>query len=287
MKNGALIFAHNSREVDYALHAVIAGGLVVKHLNVPVSLVTDSSTLKWMEESGIHATALHVFENIIEVEKPVTGNVRNLYDGLTKKSVPFVNSNRSSAWDLTPYDRTLLIDSDFLIFSNRLSEYWQAEGDILISQAMNDVCDISRAGYHDRYVSDTGIHLLWATNVIFTKNERSKAFFNMVDYIRKNYQYYADLFRFNPRQFRNDIAFSVAKHILDGFETDLVRTLPPVLTTMDRDILYKVDENEKMTFLVSPRLDHNFCAVGIKGMDVHVMNKDSITRNADSLLRLI
>jgi len=287
MKNGALIFAHNSREVDYALHAVIAGGLVVKHLNVPVTLVTDKTTIKWMQTSNTYSKAQAVFENIIQVEKPVTGNVRNLHDGMEKKTVPFVNSNRYSAWELTPYDRTLLIDSDFLIFSNRLSEYWQADGDILVSRAMNDICDISRAGYHDRYVSDTGVHLLWATNVMFTKNERSRVFFNMVDYIRKNYQYYSDLFRFNARQYRNDISFSVAKHILDGFETDLVRTLPPVLTTMDKDVLHTVSDQGKLTFLISPKLDHNYCAVAVKDQDVHVMNKDSITRNAESLLRLI
>jgi hypothetical protein len=41
MKKGALIFAHNSRDIDYALMAIISGGLVKKNLKVPVSLATD------------------------------------------------------------------------------------------------------------------------------------------------------------------------------------------------------------------------------------------------------
>ena len=53
MTNGILIFAHNNREVDYGLLAVISGGLAKKHLHVPVSLVTDHSTKEWLIESPI------------------------------------------------------------------------------------------------------------------------------------------------------------------------------------------------------------------------------------------
>ena len=49
MNTGVLIFAHNSRDVDYALTAVISAGLAKKYLKVPVSLVTDSPTLEWMK----------------------------------------------------------------------------------------------------------------------------------------------------------------------------------------------------------------------------------------------
>jgi hypothetical protein len=210
-----------------------------------------------------------------------------LNDGANGEVVPFVNTNRASVWDLTPYDRTLLLDSDFLIFSDKLNEYWDVDEDILIADAMNDVYDQSRVGYHDRYVSDTGIHLYWATTVMFTKNQRAKSFFDLVEFIRVNYQYYGDLFRFDTRQYRNDIAFSVAKHIIDGFETDTAMTLPSLLTILDRDILQSVDENGKLTFLVTPMADSNYCAIAMKNTDLHIMNKQSIIRNADSLLRLV
>lgn len=288
MKVGALIFAHNNRDIDYALMALIAGGLAKKHLNIPVSLVTDDTTLAWMKQSGIYDRATTVFEHIIEVDKPVSDNTRRLYDGAENtKVVPFVNSNRSNAWTLTPYDRTLLLDSDYFIFSDRLAEYFNLDEDVLISKAINDVVGSSRVGYHDRYISDTGVHLYWATNVIFTKNERSKAFFEMVSYVRDNYEYYADLFRFDPRQYRNDISFSVAKHILGGFETDAEMSLPPVLTAIDKDILHSVDANGKLTFLISPQLGASYCAAAFKNQDIHIMNKQSVVRNATSLLELI
>ena len=286
MKKGILIYAHNSRAVDYALMSVISGGLAKKYLNVPASLVTDPSTVEWMRESKILEKATAVFENLIVVNRPQTDNTRKLSDGESSEVVPFLNSNRSSAWDITPYDRTLLIDSDFLIFSNRLSEYWDVDADVMIGESINDICNNNRLGYHDRYISDVGVKLYWATTVMFTKNQTGKLFFDTVNLVKENYEYYADVFRFDSRQFRNDIAFSIAKHILDGYEETPYSNLPPVLTLLDRDILYSVDKN-KLTLLTSPQLDSNFCAASITGLDIHVMNKQSIHRNKDSLLELI
>lgn len=285
MTKGILIYAHNSRAIDYALMSVISGGLAKKYLNVPVSLVTDKFTIEWMKTSDLFDKANSVFENIIIVDKPQTNNSRRLHDGIDNTIVPFINSNRSSAWDITPYERTLLIDSDFLIFSNRLSEFWDIDEDLLISESINDIYDNDRIGYHDRYVSDVGVKLYWATTVMFTKNEKTKIFFELVKHIKDNYQYYADTYRFDNKQFRNDIAFSIAKHILDGFNQSNSINLPPVLTLLDKDVLHEV--KNKLIVLISPRCDSNFCAAAISDIDIHVMNKQSIIRNKDALLELI
>lgn len=286
MTRGILIFAHNNRDVDYALMSIVSGHLAGKYLQVPVSLITDKFTIQWMKQSKIYQKAKLVFDKIIEIEKPVTDNQRNLHDGVENKLVPFINSNRYSAYELTPYDRTLLIDSDFLIFSNTLENYWDVDSDILISSAINDIYDQKRLGYHDRYISDTGIHLYWATTVMFSKSEYSKTFFNLVDQIRENYQYYSDLFRFDSRQYRNDIAFSIAKHILDGYKTDITSSLPPVLSTLDKDVLLDVSTSGKLTMLVSPNLDSNYIAASVNNVDIHVMNKQSLIRQSDKLLEI-
>jgi len=286
MKKGILMYAHNNRTVDYALMAVIAAGLAKKNLKVPASLITDASTINWMKESNIYSKAIDVFENIIEVDRPVTDNTRRLNDGLINTVVPFINSNRCSAWELTPYDRTLLIDTDFLILSDNLNAYWNVDADVLIGDAINDIYHQSRMGYHDRYVSDTGIKMYWATTVMFTKNKNSKLFFDMVNLIQQNYKHYADLFRFDNRQYRNDISFSVAKHILQGFEQDNTKSLPPVLTALDKDILYEVGDT-RLKFLINYKLDDNFCAATISKNDIHIMNKQSIVRNKDELLGMI
>jgi len=286
MTRGILIFAHNNRDVDYALMSIVSGQLAAKYLQVPVSLITDKFTIEWMKESKIYQKAKTLFDNIIEIEKPITDNQRNLHDGIENKLIPFINSNRCSAYELTPYDRTLLIDSDFLIFSDTLSNYWDVESDVLISSAINDIYDQKRLGYHDRYISDTGIHLYWATTVMFSKSEYSKTFFDLVDQIRENYEYYSDLFRFDNRQYRNDITFSIAKHILDGYETDTTLALPPILSILDKDVLLDVSPSGKLTMLISPNLDSNYIAASATNLDIHIMNKQSLIRQSDKLLEI-
>jgi len=286
MTKGALIFAHNSRDVDYILLSLISGGLAKKNLNVPVSLVTDRSTVEWAKESKIYSKITDTFDQIIEIDKPQTDNKRSLYDGKEKKSVAFTNTNRASVYDLSPYDRTLLLDSDFLIFSNRLGQFWDVDQSVMIAYSMNDIYDQQRLGYHDRFVSDTGIHLYWATTVMFSKDEYGKLFFDLVNFVKEHYQYYSDLFRFDSRQFRNDIAFSIAKHILDGFESLDRLNLPSLLTVQDRDILHSVTKN-KLTFLISTNFNQEYVLASTNGVDLHVMNKQSIVRNKDQLLELI
>jgi len=286
MNKGVLIYAHNNRTVDYALMAIISGGLAKKYLGQPASLVTDQATLDWMIESKIYTRAQTIFENIFIVSRPESTNSRGLYDGTERSTVQFMNGNRNSAYDITPYQRTLLIDADFLIFSNRLAEYWNIDDDFMIGESINDIYDNHRLGYHDKYVSDVGIKLYWATTVMFTKNDNSKMFFDLVRHVKDNYQYYADTYRFDSKQYRNDIAFSVAKHVLAGFEQSPLGCLPPVLTLLDRDILHSVDA-DKLTFLISPKLDENYCAASIQNIDIHIMNKQSIVRHSDKLLELI
>jgi hypothetical protein len=285
MNKGILIFAHNSRDVDYALMSLVSGSFAKKNLQVPVSLVVDKFTVEWMKTSNIYDQSLDVFDKIIVIEKPVTQNTRLLHDGYSSKTVPFVNSNRASVWDLTPYDRTLLIDSDFLIMSNTLNEYWNADASVMLSPSMQDVRG-DRKGVLDSWVSETGIPLYWATTVMFTKNEESKIFFNLVDTIRTNYNYFSDLFRFNPTQYRNDISFSIAKHMLDGFETRS-EDLPPILTLLDKDLVHSIESNQIRIFLNDSMSEDHVVMASIKNADVHVMNKQSIIRNADKFLEVL
>ena len=77
MTQGVLIYAHNSREVDYARLAIIAGGLAKKNLNRPVSLVTDQSTVDWMTESGSYKLASSIFDKISSKISPVKSAIPN------------------------------------------------------------------------------------------------------------------------------------------------------------------------------------------------------------------
>ena len=285
MNCGVLIFAHNSRDVDYALMSIVAGSLAKKHLNVPVSLVSDQSTIDWLNESNRSMQANNIFDQIIIVDRPNTDNIRRLNDGIQSKTVPFINANRSSAWELTPYDRTLLIDSDYLIFSNTLSGFWNCDSSFMISSAMNDLCG-DRTGVLDSWVSDEGIPLYWATTIMFTKNQESKLYFDLVKSIKQNYQTYAEIYRFDYRIYRNDIAFSIAKHIIEGFVTLKAQNLPPILTAQDKDLITSVQDGG-LTMLVQDKLSDKMILGKLSNRDIHVMNKQAIVRSANDLLEML
>lgn len=287
MNKGALIFAHNSREIDYILLSTIAGGLAKKNLKIPITLVTDESSVEWAKESEIYSFVETVFENVIIVDKPSDKNFRNLKDGATSKHVPFINSNRYSAYDLSPYYTTLLIDSDFLIFTDHLSNYWDLDYDIMIGKSMNDIIG-NRSEDLDKRVSEVGPHMYWATTVMFKKNKTSKIFFNLVSFIKENYNYFADLYRFDPRQYRNDISFSIAMHILNGFEENTIQSLPDITTVLDSDVLEKINVDSSLKILASDKIDpQKYFMSSIRNKDLHILNKQSIIRLKDELLKLI
>ncbi len=286
MSRGIILFAHNSIELDYLQMAVIAGGLAKKHLGLPVSLISDESTIAWAKESSQYEKCEQVFDQIITIPQPITANVRRLCDGTGSKVVPFINSSRSSVWELTPYDQTLLIDTDYLIFTDNLNNYWDMESDVKISSAINDIYHINRLGICDKLVSDTGVHLYWATTVMFNKTAESKLFFELVDHIKNNYELYGEIYRFATIQFRNDIAFSIAKHIMDGFCHDISMSLPPIFSSIDKDELFSVI-GSKLIILIDDMATSTSFAVAVKDIDIHVMNKQSIIRNASNLMELI
>jgi len=287
MTQGILIYAHNSRDVDYAKLAIISGGLAKKNLKKSVSLVTDNSTIKWMKESGSYTLANSIFDNLITVDKPDTTNKRNLFDGIEKSSVAFLNTNRSSAYDITPYDQTLLIDSDYLVFTDELNKYWGVSESIMISSEFKDAYSDDRRGYHDRYISDTGVKLYWATTLMFDKNDQSQLLFEMVSYIRQHYEYYGDLYRFHPGVYRNDIAFSIAKHTINGFSLDNSVDLPPVISSIDKDIVTSVNKDGRITICFSEPNTGKYIAGSFKDIDLHIMNKQSIIRHYENFIKLI
>ena len=115
MTTGALIFAQNTVGVDYVKLALFAARRVKEHLKIPVSLATDS--FDWLKFYPDHT---EVFDQII----PIVGNTNQLkkfYDGtLAFKTAEWKNLTRYQAYDITPYDRTLVLDSDYIINSDTL-----------------------------------------------------------------------------------------------------------------------------------------------------------------------
>ena len=251
MNNGVVIFGHNSKEIDYVKLADISARLVVANLKVPVTLITDSVSL------SNTTTSLKNIDNLVVLDRPSTNNTRVLLGSTTE----FINTNRYVAYQYTPYDKTLLIDSDLLILSNKLSAYWNSTREFLITGSMT-VLDGTLSD-REKKLSPTTIPMRWATAIMFSKTEYVETIFKTVKYIQDNWFYFIDLYNMPPCSFRNDYAFTIANHIVNGFvPTD--NFLPTPLMALEHQSLEKLD------------VDHAVIDSTIIQSDVHVMNKYSI-----------
>jgi hypothetical protein len=262
MNRGILIVAHDTEHVSYSTLASIAGVLAKQNLNLPVSLITDKQSAENLKNNCNY----DLFDKVILTDKPQHGNVRVINNQITDT---FLNWNRSDIYSLSPYQHTLLIDSDLLIFTDRFNQYWDIDQSVLLCEKMLDTSG-SRLDSPDLRVSDTGPKLRWATAVMFKKNKESETFFDLIKHIKENYLYYADIYNFTPFQYRNDISFTLAEHIMYASSSDRVY-LPPLSFTLENETVLKIDKN-----LVKVILKNNNSLLTIKNSDVHVMNKMSI-----------
>jgi hypothetical protein len=174
----------------------------------------------------------------------------------------------------------LIIDSDFLVFSNRLKHYLEADADFMICSGMHNL----HPNREDTILLDpASVPMLWATNIIFNKTDEVRSIFELVEHIKEHWIYYSALYKFDFARFRNDYAFSIAIHIMNGktngeFSSELPGTMSYVT---DRDILINIDDN-KMKFLVEKQnYLGEYTIAKTEGIDVHVMNKSSLLRYID------
>jgi hypothetical protein len=277
MTRGVLIFAQNNAEIDYAKISLFAAKRVKEYLGVPVSLVTDSAG--WLKQS--QPDAEQVFDQIIEIWTE-THQTKKFYDGsLAVKTLTWKNLSRVDCCFLSPYDETLVIDSDFIISSPTLKNIWDNQNDFLIYKDSFDLANW-RDDRSFRYLNQHSIPFYWATAFYFKKTAATWAFFDLIKNIKLNWNYYRLLYNIDSTVFRNDFAFSIAIHMMgEDFATPLPGKMNYIL---DRDILLDID-NSKLTFLVERKnFNGEYTAVKTSNLDVHVMNKYSLTRCIDGVV---
>lgn len=275
MTQGILIFAFNSDGVDYIKLAILSAKRAKKFLNKPVSLVTDSK--QYLIDT--FPNDISVFDKIIDSTDNTT-QTKRFYNG-TNEFVKYVwkNSNRVDCYTVTPYNETLVIDSDFIINSSFLSYVWNQQNEFLIYTTHNDLAEWRDTSEFD-FVSEQSIPFYWATVFFFKKSKHNESFFSLIKHIKEHWIYFVKLYQLNSTKFRNDIAFSIAIHMMNGFtQGEFATPIANKLTyILDRDFLIK-QKNQSMTFLVQAKHSTDaYTLVKTSNLDVHVMNKTSLLK---------
>jgi len=245
MKNGILLFCFDT--VDHKYHKILERcvHLIKKNLKLEITVVTNFDTYKHLKPLG--------FVNYKFIE-PELGNAKNGQE--------WKNVDRHLAYELSPYDVTLVMDIDYFPFTDNLRQFMDTKYDFLISKDAYDLTD--RNSFDHRMFSI--IDMVWATVFVFKKGKKAKRIFDMIKYVKSYYSYFLDLYRIYDRRFRNDYAFAIALQQANGFlnyDTLPIRlpTLPP-----DCDIMKFTDEG-----IVWQYNDQINCT---EDQDVHVLNKE-------------
>jgi len=287
---GFIMFAHNNAEIDYFKLAVINSLLIQKHLGISnITVVTDPHSYSYAVESLGEDLIKSAINNLIVVEKDKefkSQNIRVFKDtSHTAKQLPFYNINRCDAYDLSPYDETILLDVDYLILSDTLNQCWGHNEEIMMNWRYQDIM-FDRKDYTLDRLNPFGITMYWATVVYFKKSAYAETFFNLVKHVKNNIAYYKDLYRWSGNLYRNDYSFSIAAHVMSGFVDKGIPQLPTTLyKTFDTDDIHKAtDEKTLIMYLEKPRSPGDFILTKWSGVDLHVMNKWAINRISEEML---
>ena len=188
------------------------------------------------------------------------------------ESIEWNNIGRHDAYKLSPYDETLLLDTDYFIQNDSLTNYFGSVHELLCHNYSWDISgnDVFR---HDKYLTAPGnnFEMRWATVMYFKKCKHSEQLFNTWRIVYNNYEYYSKLFGFKKNPFRNDFALSIAHQLCNGYsnKNTFVNSLP-ALSTVDSVLDYGNNN-----WLVKYKYKQSYNVLRYRG-DLHVMNKKCI-----------
>jgi len=279
MTQGVLLFAQNNSHIDYVKQAQFCASRIKKYLQLPVCLATDN--LEYLKQN--YKNYKVYFDEIVELQRHPVNYRKKFRDGLySEKTLEWRNLSRADAWDVTPFAKTIVMDTDLIISNNTLLKAFNYNQEFLIAKESIDI-KTNRYIPELKRISDRSIDMYWATLFYFEKTDNTKLLFDLIKHIRDNWSFYRLTYKIIEKKFRNDFAFSIAIHIINGFKkTNWPLNMPGNLWhTLDRDILIDI-KDDKFTFLLEK--DWEYHAASVSQLNVHVMNKFSLNRIIDEQL---
>jgi hypothetical protein len=256
MTRGVLLFASNNDAVKYTDLAEIAAVRCKQYLNVSVSIVTETPD---------QIKTVSTFDQIITVKETVE-QYKKFNNSNQFKISQWKNFSRADAYDLSPYDETLVIDVDYFLYTDKLKWCFDQPGDLVIAKRSQDV-SYTRDNSEFVYLGATQLDFYWATVFFFRKTLENKIFFDFVSHIKDNWRYYKHQYQFNSHLYRNDFSFTIAAHVLKELVTDLPF---PLFYIIDKDQVVSFDDIScKIIF----NKDSKEILSDIRNIDIHVMNK--------------
>ena len=218
MTVGAVIFARNNEHIDYVAMARWSARNIERHLGIPTHIITDDTA--------------------------PSNNARHFTDVGT---VTWHNLNRMDAYQLSPWDRTLVLDADYVVATDQLKSLLDADQDFLAHRWAYDVTGCNNFEGLNSF-GDNRMPMWWATVMMFRRSKHAELIFDSMRMIRDNWNHYRALYKNSKVAYRNDHALTIALGIVNGHILNYpgipwaLASLTPEhrLTQLDND-RYRVD----------------------------------------------
>jgi len=255
---GALIFAFNNEQIDYVSLAAWSARRIHQHFDIPVCLVTNTDVDN------------PVFDCVVKTDAGVsTSRHFSDYDA----NVVWHNGNRASAYELSPWDTTLVLDADYVVASNNLRTLFDADQDFLAHNHAYDVTgrnDFSGLNCFGRH----RMPMWWATVMMFRRSKQAELIFDSMNMIRDNWQHYRNLYGNSQGTFRNDHALTIALGIVNGHTLEH-SAIPWSLASLTPE--HRLQQTDADTFRVDFTTDNNKPKwIELRGQDFHAMGKKTL-----------
>jgi hypothetical protein len=254
LTQGVVIFAFNNEATDYIAMAAWSAKNIRRHLNLPVAVVTDAP----------EAAAQYKFEHII-VTAADTGGSRHFAD--YNANVTWHNAGRINAYELSPFDQTLVLDADYVVASDALLDILKIPQQFA---AFSDAFEPSSMTNLETF-GEYRMPMWWATVMMFRRGTVSQYIFDSMQMIRANWQHYRDLYGIHQSNYRNDYALSIALGLVAGSEQSVHKIFRPMLNVMpDHGLTCTEQDHYEITYT---NTEGRLKTMSWQGLDFHAMCK--------------
>lgn len=291
---GVCFFAYNNSQIDYVKLSMLAALHVKKHMrHNNTCLITTEGDWAWLEQSQGEEVVNQAFDDVVFTDNVnAPNNIRKHHDSpWTTFESEFKNSNKHLINEYTPYDKTLLLDIDYMVRNPFLDYLFESEVPVAM---YDDACDLryDPPDLYEQYLNPIGPKMWWSTVVYFDKHDEiSKLFFDTWAHVAQEYDFYKFLYNFPPHMFRTDYCVSIASHIMNGMGDGraIHKIMDERMQYMDqKDDLVEIKSSDDWIFLSNDRKEPwKDIVTRNRTENIHVMNKRAIERNYAQMLESV
>ena len=258
MTTGALIFAHNNNHTDYVALAGWSARNIRRHLGIPVAVVTDQPVpMGW-------------FDHVIIQESPAT-NTRYFSDYGT--TVTWHNTTRATAYELSPWAQTLVLDADYVVASSALTQVLNSPLDFLAHDCAYDITGVNDFQTLNCF-GNYRMPMTWATVMMFRRSPHAELIFDAMTMIQHHWLHYCRLYANTKTAYRNDHALSIALGIVNGHTTRHDSIPWPLASLTPEHRLQQLEPDHYRVNFVNSQQQPRW--ITLHNQDFHAMGKQQL-----------